>query len=39
MLEMFARGRYGELRKAVYRGSLVAVKVGKGKGDLTQQNG
>jgi len=27
MLEVFARGRYGELRKAVYRGSMVAVKV------------
>uniref|UniRef100_A0A183C3J0 receptor protein serine/threonine kinase n=1 Tax=Globodera pallida TaxID=36090 RepID=A0A183C3J0_GLOPA len=27
MLEVFARGRYGELRKALYRGTVVAVKV------------
>lgn len=27
MLEMVARGRYGEVRKALYRESYVAVKV------------
>jgi hypothetical protein len=26
MLEVVARGRYGEVRKAIYRGTVVAVK-------------
>lgn len=27
MLDLVARGRYGEVRRAIYRGSIVAVKV------------
>lgn len=27
MLELVARGRYGEVRRAIYRGSQVAVKL------------
>ncbi|KAL3102096.1 hypothetical protein niasHS_003505 [Heterodera schachtii] len=27
LMEVFARGRYGELRKAFYRGTVVAVKI------------